>query len=428
MLELVLRDVRVFDPGAGLDAPGRTVAIDGGKILSLNAGDQVSGRVEIEGRGRLFTPGLVDLRCHVGEPGHTRRECVETACRAASAGGYTTIVAMPTTEPPIDRVEVVEWIQSRAAEHGGARVLPAGALSVGRAGERLAEMAKLKAAGCVMFTDADKALADSQLLRYAMETAADLGVPVVTHAEDESLSLGGLAHEGLVSTRMGLAGVPGAAEEVGVSRDLAIAQLTGARLHLGHISTAGSAEQIRQAKRRAVRVTAEVSPLHLLLTDAAIEGYDSRAKVFPPLRPREDVDAMIAALADGTIDCVATDHNPQTELKKKQEFERAAAGAIGLESTLGVCLTLVHEGKLTLERAIAALTWRPAQVLGRQDIGRLTEGGAADACLIDPHRAWTFERDKVRSRSHNSPLFGRGFVGAVDLTIFAGRVQYQAEL
>lgn len=426
MLDLLIRDVRLFDPGSGVDAPGRNIAIEGGQLQHLDApGDAPAARV-IEGRGRLLTPGFVDLRVHAGEPGHTRREDIQTATRAAAAGGYSTIVAMPTTTPTIDRVEVVAWILARAAEQGSARVLPAGALSVGRAGERLAEMGKLKAAGCVMFTDADKAVADSQLLRYAMETASDLGVPIATHAEDASLSMGGLAHEGPVATRMGLAGVPAAAEVVGVSRDLAIAQLTGARLHLGHISTAAAVDQIRQAKRRAVRVTAEVSPLHLLLTDAAIEGYNSQAKVFPPLRPAEDVEAVVAALADGTIDCVASDHNPQTDLKKKQEFEQAAAGALGLETTLAVCLDLVRAGKLTLQRAIAALTRRPAQVLGRPELGRLCVGGPADLCLIDLERAWVFERAGVRSRSHNSPLLGRRFVGAVDLTVTAGKICYEA--
>lgn len=427
MLDILIENVRLFDPGAGVDFAGRNVAIQDGKLQSLDAPAGSDAKQRFDGRGRLLVPGLIDLRVHTGEPGHTRRETTRTAVQAAAAGGYTAIVAMPTTEPTIDRVEVVELILARAREAGRTLVLPAGALSVDRQGKRLAEMAKLKAAGCVLFTDGDRAVTDSQLLRYAMETALDLGVTVVTHAEDTSLSLGGVAHEGRVATRMGLAGIPGAAEVVGVSRDVAIAQLTGARLHIGHVSTGAAAEQIRQAKRRAIRVTAEVSPLHLLLTDERITDYDSWAKLLPPLRPKADVEAMVGALADGTIDCVASDHTPQVEMEKNLEFEAAAAGAIGLETTLAVCLGLVRSKKLTLERAIACLTRGPAQVLGRPDLGTIKEGGRADLCLIDLEREWRFDRSRVFSKSYNTPLMGLSFVGGVDLTIAGGQVSYALE-
>lgn len=423
-MSLLFRNVRAFDPGAGLDLEGTNVLVQGDRIVDLAAAPDAAADRVVEGAGRLLVPGLIDLRTHICEPGFTRRETVATAVRAAAAGGFTTILAMPTTQPPVDRAEVVELILARARDAGPTRVLVAGALSVGRAGERLAEMAKLKDSGCVAFTDADRAVKDSQLLRYALETAGDVGLPIITHAEDESLSLGGIMHEGMMSTRLGVSGAPGAAEVVGVARDLAIAELTGSRLHLGHVSTAAAVDLIRQAKRRGIRLTAEVSPLHLLLSEEELEGYNTSAKVFPPLRPAVDVDAMIHALADGTVDCVASDHNPQTALEKNVELDRAASGAIGLETTLPVILSLVRAGRLTLPRAIAVLTRAPAQVLGRKDLGRLREGDVADACLIDLDADWVFERSDVRSRSFNTPLLGRRFVGRAVLTVAGGRVTH----
>lgn len=425
MNSLVIRGVRVFDPGSGLDAAGRTVVVAGGRLQSLDAPENTTGDRTIEaGGGWLLVPGFVDLRAHLGEPGAMRRETIATGVRAAAAGGYTTVVAMPTTEPTIDRPEVVELIQARARDAGPTEVMVAGALSVGRAGERLAEMGKLAAAGCVTFTDGDRAIEDSQLLRYALETAGDVGLPVMTHAEDASLALGGVMHEGLISTRLGLPGIPGAAEVAGVARDVELAELTQCRLHIGHISTATATSLVREAKRRGIRVTADASPLHLLLTDEAVDAYDTRAKVSPPLRPAGDVRAVIEGLSDGTLDAVASDHCPRTELEKNVTFDRAAAGAIGFESALAVLLTLVEDERLTLERAISVLTRGPAEVLGRVDRGRFREGGAADLALIDLEQAWTFDRKEVRSRSSNSPLLGRSFRGRVVLTLAGGVVTH----
>ncbi|MEL6186562.1 MAG: dihydroorotase [Myxococcota bacterium] len=420
----MIRNVRLFDPGAGIDADNRTVLVEGAHVRSLEAEpDWLADRV-VEGEGRLLCPGFIDLRCHLGEPGFKRQESIATGVSAAAAGGFTTVVMMPTTEPTIDRVEVVELIVSRARAAGSTRVLPAGALSVGRAGERLAEMGKLSAAGCVAFTDGDRSVQDSQLLRYAMETAYDLRMPVVTHAEDESLSLGGVMNEGEVSARLGLRGVPSAAEAVGVARDLAIAELTGARLHLGHISTVGAVDLIRQAKRRGVRVTAEVAPHHLVLTDEAALGYDTAAKISPPLRTQADVDAVTKALGDGTLDAVATDHRGRSELEKKVEFDQAAFGAIGLETALGVVLSLVRQGKLTLERAIAVLTRGPAQTLGRQDLGRIVEMGMADLVLVELDRPWVFRPSESRSRSRNTPFGGQSFPGRPVWTMAGGEVTF----
>lgn len=424
MRRILIRGVRLFDPGAGIDALDRCVLIEGPFLRSLHAERTTPTDAVVDGGGLLLCPGFIDLRAHLGEPGFTRQESIATGVAAAAAGGFTSVVMMPTTEPTIDRVEVVELILSRARAAGSTRILPAGALSVGRAGERLAEMGKLSASGCVLFTDGDRSVRDSQLLRYAMETAFDLRMPVATHAEDESLSLGGVMNEGEVSARLGLRGSPSAAEAVGVARDLAIAELTGARLHLGHISTAGAVDLIRQAKRRGVRVTAEAAPHHLVLTDEAALGYDTAAKVSPPLRTQNDVDAVVKALADGTLDAVASDHRGQTELDKNVEFDRAASGAIGLETVCGVVLSLVKQGRLTLERAIAVLTRGPAQALGRSDLGRLYEDGPADLVLVDPSHAWVFRPSESRSRSRNTPLAGRAFPGRVVWTMAGGVVTF----
>ncbi len=425
MTRRLFRDVRLFDPGSGLDRAGRSVIVAGDRIVDLDAPAHAAADVIFEGRGRLLVPGLVDLRAELGEPGFTRRETIATGTRAAARGGFTTVVMMPTTHPTIDRPEVVELIYARARAAGTTRVLPAGALSVERRGERMTEMAELASRGCVAFTDGDRAVRDSQLLRYALELASELGLPVFTHAEDTSLSLGGVMHEGAVSTRLGLSGSPVAAETVGISRDLAVAALTGARLHIGHVTSAEGVELIRQAKRRGVRVTAEAAPLYMTLTHEAVEGYDTSAKVWPPLRTRADVDAVIAGVADGTLDAIASDHVPHVELEKLVEFDRAVSGAIGLETALALVLELVREGRLTLERAIAALTRSPAQVLGRPELGRLVEGGVADLCLVDLEAAWTLTEDTIASKAHNTPLLGRRFVGRVVYTLAQGQPTFE---
>lgn len=426
VLSLRIDGVRVFDPGRGLDAADRSVLIEGERIVSLDAAGAAAEEV-ISAPGRLLVPGLVDLRAHLGEPGFTKAETIESAGKAAAAGGFTTVVAMPNTEPTVDRVEVVELILARARAADRVRVLPAGALSVGREGKRLSEMSKLSGAGCVAFTDADRAVRDSQLLRYALETASELGLPVISHAEDETLSLGGVMHEGLVSARLALAGIPSAAEAVGVARDLALAELTGARLHLAHLSAAASVDLVRQARRRGGRVTAEVGVHHLLLTDSALLGYDTRAKLSPPLRAEVDRQALIAGLRDGTIDALVSDHLPRTALEKNTELDRAAVGAVGLEFTLSAALELVHQGELTLERALSVLTRGPADVLGRDDLGRLTPGGAADLAVIDLERVFSVAPAELASKSVSTPLLGRVFRGRSVLTIAAGRITYRHE-
>lgn len=424
-MKIVFREVRLFDPGSGIDASARTVVVEDGLLTNLSASPSTGGDRVFDGRGRILAPGLIDLRAHLCEPGFTKRETITSGTRAAARGGFTTVVMMPTTQPAIDRPEVVELIFARAKEAGTTRVLPAGALSVDREGKRLTEMAQLAARGCVAFTDADRSVADSQLLRYALELASELNLPIFTHAEDESLSLGGVMHEGVVSTRLGLPGSPVAAEAVGISRDVAVAALTGARLHIGHVTTAEGVELIRQAKRRGVRVTAEAAPLYMLLTHEAVLGYDTRAKLWPPLRTRQDVDAVIAGVADGTLDAIASDHVPQTQLDKNMEFDRAASGAVGLETALPVVLGLVQSGRLTLERAISALTRSPAQILGSSTLGRIQEGGAADLVLIDQDRSWSLSGATSASRSSNSPLYGQPLRGRAVVTVAAGEITHE---
>ncbi|MFO0729228.1 MAG: dihydroorotase [Myxococcota bacterium] len=424
-MRIVFQNVRLFDPGSGIDAPGRTVVIEGGVLVDLAARSGTTGDRVFDGRGKILTPGLIDLRAQLCEPGFTKRETIASGTRAAARGGFTTVVMMPTTQPAIDRPEVVELIFARAKEAGATRVLPAGALSVDREGKRLTEMAQLAARGCVAFTDADRAVADSQLLRYALELASELNLPIFTHAEDESLSLGGVMHEGVVSTRLGLSGSPVAAEAVGISRDIAVAALTGARLHIGHVTTAEGIELIRQAKKRGVRVTAEAAPLYMLLTHEAVRGYDTRAKLWPPLRTRADVDAVIAGVADGTLDAIASDHVPHTQLDKNMEFDRAAAGAVGLETALPIVLELVRTQRLTLERAISALTRSPAQILGSSALGRIAEGGPADVTLIDLEKGFVFSSATSASRSSNSPLWGAPLTGRAVVTVAAGEITHE---
>ncbi|MGF1510409.1 MAG: dihydroorotase [Myxococcota bacterium] len=422
---LLISDVRLFDPGSGLDVSGRHVLVDDGVVADLNAPSEIAVDRRIAGGGRLLCPGFIDLRAHLGEPGFADRETIATGGAAAAAGGFTTVVTHPNTEPTTDRVEVVETIKARAREADHVEVLPAGTVSVERKGQRLAEFAKLRQCGCVLFTDGDRPIRDARLLRYALETADDVGVVVATHSEDETLAHHAVMHEGRVSTRLGLMGAPGAAEQVGVARDLAIAELTGARLHIAHITTAGSVDLIRQAKRRGARVTADASPHYLLLTDEALSGYDTAAKLWPPLRPASDVDAVVEGLADGTLDLVASDHEPRTPLEKNVEVDRAASGAVGFELVLAVLLTLVREGRLTLQRALSLTTRAPSEVLGRTDLGRIAVGGPADLVLVDPESAWTVGPDALTSRSKNTPLTGMRLYGQTIATIRRGRVVFQ---
>ena len=429
---LVVRGARLVDPARGVDEV-RDVIFERGVV---GDGGIASGRV-IDGSGLMLTPGFVDLHCHLREPGQEYRETIATGLEAALRGGFTTVCAMPNTTPAADNRSVVEFVLRTARAAPAGRVLPIGAVTVRREGRQLAELAELAEAGCVAFSDDGSPVADAELMRRALEYASGLGLPIINHCEDPALARGGVMHEGWVSTRLGLKGQPAAAEEAMVARDLSLAGLTGARVHIAHVSTAGSVELIRAAKAQGIQVTAEVTPHHLTLTDEAVlygppgsafPAYDTNARVNPPLRTEADRRACCAALADGTIDCIATDHAPHATTDKLCEFDDAAPGISGLETALGLVLELVHAGTLTLARAVDALTASPVRALGLQHwvpgLGCLAPGAPGDAALFDPAAQWSVDPDEFASLGRNSPFRGRQLRGRVLATISGGTLAY----
>jgi dihydroorotase len=430
---LLIRGARLIDPARGIDAVQDLLLSSRGVLAP---GSESPGRT-IDAAGLVVAPGLIDLHCHLREPGQEYKETVASGLAAAARGGFTTVCAMPNTLPPLDNRAVVERVLAAAAASGMARVLPIGCVTAGRAGERLAELGELAEAGCIGFSDDGSPVADATIMRRALEYAGGLGLPVIDHCEEPSLAKGGVMHEGWVSTRLGLRGQPAAAETAMVARDIGLAELTGAQVHLAHVSTAGTVELLRAAKARGVRVTAEVTPHHLALTDEAIlygppgsvvPAYDTDGRVNPPLRSERDRAACLLALADGTIDCVATDHAPHALVDKQVEFDDAAPGISGLETALGVVLGLVAEGALTLTRAIEALTIAPVRALTLDravpGLGSLAVGAPADAVLFAPDEAWTVEPRAFASQGKNTPFRGRTLRGRVIATFYAGRLVY----
>jgi len=423
MTVLFVEGGRVIDPASGTDGV-RTVVVKDGKIA------EVGERLErprdaraIDARGRWVTPGFIDLHVHLREPGQEYKETVETGTRAAVAGGFTAVCPMPNTKPVNDNASVTELMLARAAAAGLARVYPVGAISKGSEGQDLAEYGELKAAGCVALSDDGKPVMSSGLMRRALEYARAFGLPLTVHEEDLGLVGKGVMHEGATSTLLGLRGIPGASEDVMVLRDIALVELTGGRLHVAHLSTRGAVRAVREAKRRGLAVTAEVTPHHLALTDedVARSGYSTDFKMAPPLRSAEDVAAVREGLADGTIDAIATDHAPHSAVEKDVEFDVAANGIIGLETAFPVCLELVRLGALTERRLVEALTSAPARVFGLPG-GSLAPGTPADLAVLDPAAAWTVDPERIVSRSRNTPWKGRRLVGRCTMTIVGGRI------
>jgi len=394
--DVLIRDGAVTAAGPSLEAPAGATVLDAG--------------------GCVVAPGLVDLHTHLRQPGREEAETVETGSRAAALGGYTTVVAMPNTEPAIDAAAVVrEVLELGAASLCQVRV--AGAITKGRHGEELAPMAEMAALGVRLFTDDGRGVQDARLMRRALEYASSLRVTLAQHCEDERLAAGGHMHEGEWSSRLGIPGIPAEAEDLMVARDLALARLTGGRVHFQHLSTAGSVALVRAAKAAGdVTVTAEATPHHLVLTDAAVAGYDPVFKVNPPLRAAADVAAVRAALADATIDAVATDHAPHAQEDKERPFDQAPPGMLGLETALAVLLT---ELDLPLDRVLALLSWQPARLAGA-DTGPVAEGRVADLCVIDPAAVWLVEPGRTASRSRNTPFAGRKLTGKVRHTVLRG--------
>ncbi|NIA21376.1 MAG: amidohydrolase family protein [Anaerolineaceae bacterium] len=430
MEAILIRGGRVIDPANGTDRTADVLIADG-RIVQVGAGlgagvVEPDGGRTIEARDMIVAPGLIDMHVHLREPGSEHVETIASGSRAAVAGGFTTVCAMPNTDPCVDNEGAVTFIARRGKAADLANVLPIGAITVGRRGEQMAEMGQMVRAGAVAFSDDGDSVADSGLLRQCMSYGRMFGKPFISHAEDKSLSGGGVMHAGALSAKLGLPGIPGAAEEVIVARDIRLADMSGAKLHIAHVSTAGSVEIIRRAKASGSRVTAEVTPHHLALTDQAVAGFDSNFKMSPPLRTAADIRALKDGLKDGTIDCIASDHAPHEQEEKEVEFAFAPFGVIGLESTLAVVIgELIDGGVLDWPQLVARLTANPATVLGI-DRGTLSEGAVADVTIIDPALQWTIAPEKFESKSRNCPFSGWQVRGRAVATIVAGCIKHQA--
>jgi dihydroorotase len=426
MADILLRGGRVIDPARDFDSTA-DVLLQEGKVAGVGAGlTAPAGARVIDCKDMWVVPGLIDLHCHLREPGQEYKENVQTGTAAAAAGGFTAVCAMPNTVPPNDNRAVTELIVRRAREVGAVRVYPIGCITQGQKGENLAEMGELQEAGCVAVSDDGKCVMNSEVMRRALEYARGLGLPVIQHAEDVALSVNGPAHEGAVTTRIGLRGQPAAAESGIVARDLELVALTGARYHVAHVSCAETVRLVREAKRRGLPVTAEVTPHHLTLTDEACAGYHTSTRVNPPLRSQDDVAAVRAGLADGTLDAIATDHAPHSPVEKDVEFEQAAPGMVGFETALPLCLELVESGVLSPLALVTRMSLAPARILGIPG-GTLAVGAPADVTVIDPRATWVCDPAKLRSRSHNTPFAGRAMRGRAMLTVVAGNIAFAEE-
>jgi dihydroorotase len=426
---LVFRRVRAVDPSRALDAEV-DVVIEGGTLTRVGAGASAgftpSERVRvIEGAGRWLLPGLMDLHAHLREPGQEYKEDIASGLRAAAAGGFTDVCAMPNTRPVNDTRAITEMIIAKGRAQRGPRLHAIAAITVGQNGEHLTEMADLKEAGAVAVSDDGKCVTSSVVMRRALEYASTFDLAVIQHAEDHALTAGAQMHEGAISSKLGLRGWPRIAEDVIVARDIALAEYTRAKYHVAHVSTLGSVRLLREAKSRGIAISAEVTPHHLLLTHESLLGYDTACKVNPPLREQSDVDALVAALADGSIDCIATDHAPHSPLEKDCEFAEASPGMIGLELCVPLLLGLVRDGRVSLARFVASLTTAPARVAGLPP-SRLAEGARADVVVIDPAARWTIDPARLRTKSKNTPFLRREVEGRVLMTIVEGRIVFDA--
>jgi dihydroorotase len=428
MKSLLFQNARLIDPSQNFDSPG-SILITGSKIAWLGAGDQKPDTRDytvIDVKGLILCPGFIDLHCHLRDPGFEEKETIATGTLAAARGGFTTVCCMPNTEPVIDNQSIVDYVNQKAAAEGSIRVLPIGCITKGRKGESLAEMGELAQAGVVAYTDDGSSVMNSRLMRQAMDYSLTFDLPIIEHCEDKVLVENGQMNEGIVASRLGLAGMPSAAEESIVARDIALAELTGARLHIAHISTAGSVELVRAAKIKKLRVTAEVTPHHLTLTEERVMGYDTNAKVNPPLRTQKDVLALIQGLKDNVIDAIATDHAPHTQVEKNCEFAYAPFGISILETALGSLMGLVHKGKIDIYLLISKLTFEPSKIIGDKfgKLGTLQVGASADISIIDPQKEWKVDPGAFASKGKNTPLSGEILKGKVVATWYQGKPVY----
>jgi dihydroorotase len=427
---LLLRGGRLIDPSQGLDEIGDLLIVNGrvegsGRLGEIRRDD---GLETVDCAGRVVSPGFVDVHCHLREPGREEVETITTGARAAAAGGFTAVCAMPNTDPVTDNQAAVGFIIRQAQRAGGARVYPIGAISIGQMGKTLAEFGEMVGAGAVAVSDDGKPVVSAQLMRTALEYARTFGIPVADHCEEPTLATNGAMNEGLMSARLGLKGIPAEAEEIMAIRDILLARLTGGHIHLCHMSTKGSVELIRWGKERRINVTAEVCPHHLSLTEEAVAGYDTNAKMNPPLRTAADVAALQEAVKDGTIDVIATDHAPHHYDEKEREFADAPNGIVGLETALAVNLTwLVHRDVIDLPTLVERMACAPARLF-KLPGGTLRRGSAADVTVFDPDASWTVDPARFRSKGRNTPYAGQTLRGLVELTVVDGRVIHRREL
>jgi dihydroorotase len=425
-----IKDGEVIYPRSGA-RKRLDILIRKGKIEKLLPSDGIGPRGDsdveiIDASGKIITPGLIDMHVHFREPGEEHKETIATGSQAAAAGGFTSVACMPNTRPVNDSSSITEFILERAREANLVRVYPIAAISVGQKGESLTEFGDLKQAGAVAVSDDGRPVASSELMRKAIECARLFDLPVISHCEDMDLSNNGVMHEGSVSARLGLRGIPAASEELIVAREILLAKLTGYPVHIAHVSTKGSVEFIKRAKEEGIPVTAETAPHYFTLDHSAVEKFGTQAKMYPPLREPEDVEAIKKGLAQGVIDVIATDHAPHSPLEKDVEFSKAASGIIGLETAVPLTLALVREGVMGLPEAIAKLTCNPASILNVRG-GAIEEGKEADLTIIDPEQEFVLNKGMFRSKSHNSPFIGRRVKGKAIVTIVEGRIVWKSD-
>jgi len=423
MPPLLIQNGRVIDPAQDMDRVTNLLVADG-RVAAYDA-RPTGNETVIDAAGKIVSPGLIDMHVHLREPGFEEDETIDSGTAAALAGGFTSIACIPNTDPPIDSQAAVEFVRDRAQKADHCNVLVVACVSKNREGKELAEIGQLVEAGAVAFSDDGSPVSDAELMRRAFQYCLMFDKPVLSHAEIRELTQQGVMHEGLVSLVLGLPGIPAAAEDVMISRDVALAEATGGRLHVMHVSTAGGIDVLRRAKSRGVRVTAEATPHHFTLTDECLRAFDANFKMSPPLRGREHVDAVIAGLADGTIDAVASDHAPHAREKKMQELDQAPFGVVGLETSLGLVVAkLIEPGHLDWPAAIRKMSLNPARILGIPK-GTLAIGADADVTIIDPKARWTVDPAQFRSKSANTPFAGMELTGRAEVVIVGGRVKYQ---
>ena len=424
-MKLLIANGYVIDPAQQVNA-GRDVLIDDGRVVGLldRSEPAPEDAQVLDATGLIVAPGFIDLHTHLREPGQEYKETIATGASAAVAGGWATVCAMPNTDPVNDNPAVTRFIIEQGQAANLANVFPIGAVTKGSGGKELAEMGEMKNAGIVAVSDDGRPVPTSGMMRRAMEYARGFDLTVVDHCQDHSLSAGGVMHEGRWSLILGLKGMPAAAEDVDVVRDCVLAKLTGAKVHIAHVSTRGALEAVRQAKNDGLTVTCEVTPHHWTLTDEAVQEYDTNTKMSPPLRSRDHVDAVLAAMKDGTIDAIATDHAPHHADEKALEFDQAPFGIAGLETAVGLAFDLVHNGLIDLDRVVQMCSTSPARIFGLTDRGSLKANAHADVTILDPQLEWVFDVNRSKSKSRNTPFHGRSMHGAAVATIVGGRLVY----